>query len=89
MTNYAEGSNAAGALYEFIFITDSGAVDFTRSALVALNRSTSRNYVFPFSLSAGQYRVSVYDIEQDGILSSGVGYPAVTEVVNLARGTNQ
>ena len=76
MTQYFEGSNAAGALYEFIFITDSGAVDFTRSALVALNRSTSGNYTLPFSLLAGQYRVFVYDLIHNGTILHGVHYPA-------------
>ena len=83
MTMYFEGSNAAGALYEFIFITDSGAVDFTRSALVALNRSTSENYVLPFSLSVGQYRVFVYDIEQNGTVWGGVQYPASRDEVTI------
>ena len=83
MTLYFEGSSAAGALYEFIFITDSGAVDFTRSALVALNRSTSGNYVLPFNLSAGQYRVFVYDIEQNGTVWGGVQYPASRDEVTI------
>ena len=88
MTQYFEGSNAAGALYEFIFITDSGAVDFTRSALVPLNRSTSENYVLPFSLSAGQYRVFVYDIEQNGTVWGGAQYPAIFRDEEIVRGNN-
>ena len=88
MTLYFEGSNAAGALYEFIFITDSGAVEFARSALVALNRSTSENYVLPSSLSAGQYRVFVYDIEQNGTVWGGVQYPAIFRDEEIVRGNN-
>ena len=87
---YFEGSNATGALYEFIFITDSGAVDFTRSALVVLDRETSDDYEVLFSLSSGLYKVLVYDIEENAILSSGVGYPAVMDEVELpVRSTKQ
>ena len=65
-------------------------MDFTLSALVALDRNTSSHYVLPFSLSAGLYKVSVYNIEQDGMLSSGLRYPAVRKEVDiLVRGTKQ
>ena len=62
-----------------MFITDSGDVDFSRSFLLALDRNTSHNHTLPFDLYPGQYRVYVYDIEQDGTLHNGVGCPAVTE----------
>ena len=87
-TEYFEGSNATGALYMFI-ANDSGAVDFTPSALVVLDRATSDDYELPFSLSAGPYRVFVYNIEENRLLSNEVGYPAVTDEVELARGTKQ
>ena len=37
-------------------------------------------------LYPGQYRVLIYDIESDGTLASGVGYPAVRRdlVINEA-----
>ena len=76
---YSKSSTAGGALFSFVFITDSGDVDFSRSFLLALDRNTSRNYTLPFNLYPGHYRVYVYDIERDGTLHSGVGYPAVTE----------
>ena len=85
-TEYFEGSNAAGALYEFILITDSGEVDFTHSALVALDKETSSNYMF-LSLSSGQYRMLVYDIEQNGTVWRGVQYPAATNEV-IIRGNS-
>ena len=47
-------------------------------ALVALNREDSDHYTLPFSLPAGRYRVSVYDIEPNGTILSGVVYPAYT-----------
>ena len=50
----------------------------TRSVLLALDRNASLDQTLPFNLYPGQYRVFVYDIESDGILSNGVGYPAVT-----------
>ena len=62
-----------------MFITDSGNLDFSRSFLLALDRNTSHNHTLPFDLYPGRYRVYVYDIEHDGTLHNGVGYPAVTE----------
>jgi hypothetical protein len=75
-TEYSGHSNAGGALIVFIFITNSGEVNFNRSALLALDTNASLNYILPFDLYTGQYRVYVYDIEQNGTLSSGVAYPA-------------
>ena len=77
-TLYSEHSDARGALFDFVFIDDNGDVDFTRSVFLALDRNTSLHYTLPFNLYPGQYRVFVYDIESDGTLSNGVGYPAVT-----------
>ena len=73
---YSEHSTASGALFSFVF---SGDVDFRRSFLLALDRNTSHNYTLPFDLYPGHYRVYVYDIEHDGTLNNGVGYPAVIE----------
>ena len=47
-------------------------------ALVALNREDSDRHTLPFSLPAGRYRVSVYDIEHNGTVLSGVACPAYT-----------
>ena len=79
-TLYSEHSDARGALFDFVFIDDNGDVNFTRSVFLALDRNTSLHHTLPFNLYPGQYRVFVYDIESDGILSNGVGYhaPAVT-----------
>ena len=76
---YSEHSDARGALFDFVFIDDNGDVDFTRSVLLALDRNTSLHHTLPFNLYPGQYRVFVYDIESDGTLSNGVGYPAITD----------
>ena len=79
-TLYSEHSDARGALFDFVFIDGNGDVNFTRSVLLALDRNTSLHHTLPFNLYPGQYRVYVYDIESDGTLSNGVGYPAVINV---------
>ena len=79
VTVYSEGSTARGALFDFVFIDDNGDVNFTRSGFLALDRNTSLHLILPFNLYPGQYRVFVYDIESDGTLSNGVGYPAGTD----------
>ena len=76
---YSEHSTSSGVLLSFVFITDSGDVDFSRSFLLALDRNTSHNHTLPFDLYPGHYRVYVYGIEHDGTLHHGVGYPAVME----------
>ena len=77
-TLYSEGSAASGALFSFVFLTEDGGVDFNRSALLVLDRNTSLDHTLPFNLHPGHYRVYVYDIESNGLLLNGVGYPAVT-----------
>ena len=79
-TGYFEQSTALGALYVFVFITEDGGVDFTRSSLLILDKNTSLYYTLPcgYNLSPGRYEVFVHDIEHEGTLTSGVSYPAVT-----------
>ena len=88
-TLYSEYSDARGALFDFVFIDDNGDVNFTRSVLLALDRNTSLHHTLPFNLYPGQYRVFVYDIESDGTLSNGVGYPAVMNELTLSNGNEQ
>ena len=83
-TLYSEGSAASGALFSFVFLTEDGGVDINRSALLALDRNTSLNHTLPFNLHPGHYRVYAYDIEQDGTLTNGIHYPAVTEELIVA-----
>ena len=78
VTQYFEGSNAAGVLYAFAAFTDG---DLTTSTLVPVSRNDSLNHILP--LSAGQYVISVYDIEENGTLLRGVGYPAVRQELIL------
>ena len=77
--HYSEHSDASGALFSFVFITENGDVDFTRSNLLALDRNTSLNHTLPFDLYPGHYRVYVYDIECNRTLSNGLQYPAMTD----------
>ena len=66
---------------------DSEAVDLKRAVYLALDRSNSLSHTIPFSLSAGRMAVFVYDIESDGTLASGVGYPAVSRELVISTTT--
>ena len=80
-TTFSERSTAMGALICFIFIENGVHINFMRSAVVTLDRKISHNYELPFNLFQGVYQVFVYDIEEDGTLANGVGYPAVIELL--------
>ncbi len=58
-------------------------------SFLALSRTVSLSYALPFELPPGQYGVLVYDIESDGTLFSGVGYPAVNRELVTISGTTQ
>ena len=88
-TVYSESSCAAGAMIIFVFLTECRDVHFTKSAFLALNRATSLHYTLP-DLYPGEYRMLVYDVESDGTLANGLGYPAVNMVITRSghtRGT--
>lgn len=74
-TIYSENSNARGALLNFIFLDN-----FTQSIFIALDRTSN---VLPFRILPGFYKIFVYDIEHNGALSNGVGYPAVTKLASV------
>ncbi len=81
MTSYSDHSTSTGALVCFLF-SSSQTVDLSKSIFLALNVTSSRSYTLPNErLHAGEYRVLVYDIEQDGRFSRSISYPAVTESV--------
>ena len=73
-TIFSRFSDAKGALIYFI-----NTNNLTRSAIAALDRNKSSNYIFPFHLYPGQYRLLVFDIEYNGTLFNvnGSEYPAV------------
>ena len=80
---FFENSNAKGALFNFAYLNDKGDLSFY---LLPLSRSDSMEYnILNFSLFESLIRISVYDIESDGVLfSDGAGddvhvsYPADT-----------
>ena len=78
---YEPDCNASlGTVFSFVFITNSGTVDFSRTTLLPLESNSSALSLY---LSPGQYRVHVYDIEQDGILNNGPSYPAAVQELEL------
>ncbi len=81
--HYSEQTDAGGALLMLVQ-TNNGIISLIP---LVLNRSVSADYSLPISLNPGQYRVLIYDIEGDGTLSQGVGYPAVTEELSIKRST--
>jgi hypothetical protein len=85
---YSEHSTATGALFSFVYIAESRRVNFNRSFLLALDKNTF-NHTLPLNLYPGHYRVYIYDIEHDGTLSSGVGYPADQLSINVSKIYNQ
>ena len=76
-TTYSLYSNATGALFNFLHLNDSESIDFTESFHFALQRNNS-NITIPYHLNSGVYIINVYDIESDGTLRNGLGYPAAT-----------
>ena len=77
---FFEHSNAKGALLNFAYSNGKGDLNFF---LLPLSRNDSMEYNIPnFSLFESFVRLSVYDIESDGVLFNDgdvhVSYPADT-----------
>ena len=86
VTYFAE-STARGAVINFVSVNDCGEINITSYVLLTLERINS-TAITSFNLYPGQYQVFVYDIEQDGTLSSGVGYPATTDQLLVSGNRN-
>ena len=86
VTFFAE-STARGAVMNCVSVNDSAEINITSSVLLTLERFNS-TAMTSFNLYPGQYQVLVYDIEQDGTLSSGVGYPAITDQLLVSGNRN-
>ena len=86
VTFFAE-STARGAVMNCVSVNDGGEINITSSVLLTLERINS-TAMASFNLYPGQYQVFVYDIEQDGKLSSGVGYPATTDQLLVSGNRN-
>ena len=81
---YVKNSNAMGALFNFVY--DAGAgVSSNISAFLPLDRNTSHDHTLTFDLYPGRYTVCVYDIEHDGMLSTGVRYPAASDELTVTN----
>ena len=75
-------SRARGTLLVF---TPSESETVQRSILLALERKESYNHTL--SLPPAQYLVSVYEVNREGSLSSGVSYPAIVCELNATHFT--
>ena len=80
IATFFEHSNAMGALFNIAYLNVKGDLSFY---LLPLSRSDSMEYSIPnFLLYESLIRISVYDIESDGVLFNGddvhVSYPADT-----------
>ena len=76
---YYSHSNTRGAFLSVVFITNDGDVDLTKSYLLSSERNSGNNNTLSQKMhSPGTYKVYVYDLEHDGTLPTGVGYPAAS-----------
>ena len=82
---YHAGSTAKGALLNFMFETDNGVIDFDKSMILPVMLNVTQDFL-PIQLFPGEYRVFFHDIEQSGTLSSGFGYPAVSQRLTITTG---
>ena len=81
---YHAGSTAKGALLNFMFETGNGSIDFDFDKSVILPvKNITGGHILPIRLFPGQYRVFFHDIEQSGMLLSGLGYPALSQQFNI------
>ena len=80
---YHAGSTAKGALLNFMFETGNGSIDYEKSVILLVKLNITRGYILPIRLFPGQYRVFFHDIEQSGTLLSGLGYPALSQQLNI------
>ena len=71
-----------------LVFTPSGSETVQRSILLVLERNESQNHTLSLdSLPPAQYLVSVYEVNREGSLSSGVSYPAVVRELNASHFT--
>ena len=80
---YHAGSTAKGALLNFMFETGNGSIDYEKSVILPVKSNITRGHILPIQLFPGQYRVFFHDIEQSGMLLSGLGYPALSQQFNI------
>ena len=81
--SYAEDSSASGVLFCFVFVTEDGGTDISRTAFLVVDRTTPPGHTLPFDLHSGRYKTYSYDISSRGVLSTGVAFPAVTSALTV------
>ena len=79
--SYVENTKAKGALCILISVRDE-YVDLSSSVFVFVRRNEE---LLPLNLSPGQYDVVCYDVESNGRLLPGVGYPAYVQRISITQ----
>ena len=80
--SYVENTKAKGALCILISVHDR-RVDFNSSLFVFIRRNEELSIAMPHYLRPGQYDVISYDVESNGKLLPGVGYPAYVQKISV------
>ena len=79
---YVKNTKAKGALCILISFHD-GRVDFNSLVFVFIRRNEELSITMPLYLRPGQYDVISYDVESNGRLLPGVGYPAYVQKISV------
>ena len=85
--SFCEGVAADGVLLYYLFVTEDGNVDFSKSVLQVLDRNESMNHSLVFYYD-GQYQIYVYDITEGGTFASGIIPPSVTTIHSITAGNS-
>ena len=79
--SYVENTKAKGALCILISVSD-GRVDLNSSVFIIIQRNEKLSISM---LRSGKYDVLSYDVESNGRLLPGVGYPAYVQKINVIQ----
>ena len=82
--SYVENTRAKGALCILISVRD-GRVDFDSSVFVFIRSNEEMPIAMPLYLRPGKYDVACYDVESNGRLPPGVGYPAYVQRISITQ----
>ena len=80
--SYVENTKAKGALCILISVRD-GHVDFDSSVFIFIRRNEELSSIL--MLRSGMYNVVCYDVESNGRLLPGVGYPAYVQRISITQ----
>ena len=79
--SYVENTKAKGALCILISIRN-GRVDFDSSVFIFIRRNEE---LLILMMRSGMYNVVCYDVESNGRLLPGVGYPAYVQKISITQ----